>query len=544
MCSERGISFVAESSLKDSFKLQVDEISLAKYCNCNGKRMLHIPPPAFVWQPTYAYGNCAHNAISALVGRVGMAVPPTISQTLASAQHIVSHLAKVIGVVVPISYSDVISAYSGGKKRRYENALADLIGSSKVPEPGLKMFVKVETNIYNPHKPNPAARPIQYHNYSFALEMARFIKPFEHALYGLSDDEIFGVGRTFFKNLNTFQRAKELRAKWESFKNPVAYGWDAHRYDAHKSLPVMKELEHKVYNLVFKSNRFKKMLTKLYKTKGKFKMGKNKVLSYEVDATQVSGGMNTAAGNCIVMAIILALIYERIGVTWTLADDGDDSVIITEGPTSEELPIQIASELGFVLKLEGKWNEFEQIKFCQCQPICVDGEWRMVRDPQRSIIKSLSNPKYRDVRGLPKKLRTVAQGELSLNAGVPILQAFFHRLFTLATEKMSNRSLSRNGGWDAEIIADYRYSRELTRDWKGVGTQPITNSTRLSFSKAFGVSPNDQMLLEAQLEKWDLPAFNVIELEGLQVNGWTWPVYLPDCAGPYAILGSSPIQRA
>lgn len=535
LCSEQGIELVAVSSLKDSFELTLVETTLPPSCNCQGKRMLHVPPPNFVYQPVYAYGNCVHNAISALVGRVGMSVPTVDQGILSKAAPVVSHLARVIGHVSPISYDDVISAYTGFKKRRYMNALEELVRTRRVPKPGLKMFVKVESNIYNLNKVRPAARPIQYHNYSFALELATFIKPFEHKLYDIKDDEIFGIGRTFFKNLNTRQRGKELRRKWESFRNPVAYGWDAHRYDAHKQLPVMLDIEHSLYDQVFKSERLRRLLKQLHVTKGKFKVGKSTQLKYRVSATQVSGGMNTAAGNCIVMAVLLAVIYTTIGVPWSLADDGDDSVVITEGPVDENLPIEIAAKFGFVLKLEGKWNVFEQIKFCQCQPVHVNGEWIMVRDPWRSITKSLSNPKFTDPRALAKKLRTLAQGELSLNVGVPILQKFYSRLLELATKQMSFRSWSKNGGWDMSIVSDYRFDLNLGKAWQNAKAEEICPMTRFSFAKAFGVAPNEQLDLEYLIAEWRLPKLtNVVVDSGLEASSWCWPPFLADHTGTYA----------
>lgn len=543
VCTEHGYELVAASSLKESFVLSVVDTTLPRTCNCNGKRMLQVPPPPFIYQPTFAYGNCVHNAISALVGRVGMSVPLVDPNILSRAHPIVSHLAKVIGHLCPISYDDVISAYTGSKKRRYQDALSELIGTRRVPKPGLKMFVKVESNLYNNDKVRPAARPIQYHNYAFALELATFIKPFEHKLYEIGDDKIFGIGRTFFKNLNTRQRGKELRKKWDSFNNPVAYGWDAHRYDAHKQLPVMLEIEHELYNQVFKSERLRRVLNQLQVTKGKFKGNGKTQLKYMVSATQVSGSMNTAAGNCIVMAVLLAVIYTTIGVPWTLADDGDDSVVITEGQVDERLPIEIAARFGFVLKLEGKWTEFEHIKFCQCQPVNVDGSWVMIRDPWRSITKSLSNPKFTEPKALAKKLRTLAQGELSLNTGVPILQAFYLRLRELATKQMSLRSRLKNGGWDMSIISDYRFDLNLRTSWSTAKETHVSAMTRFSFAKAFGVAPNEQLDLEYLIAEWHLPKLtNVVEDSGLEVSSWTWPVYLADFTGHLAPTSLGPIR--
>lgn len=540
VCSEENLQLVADSTLKESFELHLLDTTLAPACTCDGKRMLQVPPPDFIWQPTYAYGNCPHNAISALVGRVGMSVPKTNETVLAMANPIISHLARKVGVVVPLSYDQVISAYTGSKKKRYSDAYESLVSNGRVPNPGLQMFVKTETNIFNPTKPKPAARPIQYHDYGFALELARYVKPIEHQLYELADDEIFGVGKTFFKNLNSRQRGTELRKKWESFRNPVAYLWDAHRYDAHKSLEVMVGWEHAFYLKLIKSRRFAKMLAKLCKTRGEFKYKREKLIKYTVLATQVSGGMNTALGNCLVMCIIMAIIYTKLGVPWTLACDGDDSVVITEGLVDTKLPIELAKEMGFVLKLDKVCTEFESIDFCQCNPVNVDKQWTMVRNPHRSIVKALSNPKYRDVNSLAKKLRTVAQGELSLNVGVPLLQTFFARLQQEGTSRMSKRSLSRNGGWDGEILTEYRYGRELTKKWTEMGTREISMETRLSFAKAFDISPSDQILLERRLAKWVLPRSLKPEMaEGLDVHTWSWPIRMPEASSPYAMMGST-----
>jgi hypothetical protein len=506
LCSKVDLNVVAESSVKENFSIHCDLKTTPSQCDevyRNG--LVTIPPPNIPLPYMYAYRPCPHNALSSLVGRVGLKTPPVEPRAIHELKQVANQLSAHLKLCSRWTMRQVCDSYSGKKRRTYERAYHDLVYMGSLADKKLKLFTKIETAAYKITKPFPSCRPIQFRDFKFAIELATYIKPFEHSLYSIANTSLFGVGRTFFKGMNSKQRGRELFAKWKSFKNPHAYGFDAHRYDAHINNSLLS-VEHSVFLKAFPHPKhLKKLLQVQFRDKGRCRFKCNSRITYSVEGTRKSGEMTTAAGNCIVMATALSWALAKTGVEFTIADDGDDSVVITEGPIDPNQVINDMKQLGLVMELEGHWTEFEEISFCQCKPILINDQYVMVRDPFRSIAKTLSNVKFCDPFSIPKRLRTIAAGELSLVRGIPILQDFYKRLFDIATERMSARSLARNSGFDLTVLNDYRLARELKNDWRLATTAPIQQQTRASFSRAFNIPEKDQISYEIHINQWNLP---------------------------------------
>jgi len=421
---------------------------------------------------------------------------------------------KLLGTYLPstapITAHQFVESYRGRKKKVYAQALEEMeMGKSSLAEDAkVKVFIKYEKTDRT-SKADPVPRVISPRDPKFNIRLGKYLKPLEERIFK-SLGRLFGH-RTVMKGMDVFQVADCLREKWDMFRHPVAVGLDASRFDQHVSVDALK-FEHGVYLDCFKRKVHKKKLDSILKHQlvnhctGYAEDG---VLSYTTEGTRMSGDMNTSLGNCVLMvSMIHAYLVDR-GVNGQLANNGDDCVVFMEredlGKFSDGL-FDWFWDMGFNMAIEAPVYEFEEIEFCQCKPVHDLEKWRMCRNPWSAIAKDsvlLKNDISMNYFRL--WLNAVGTGGLSIAGGMPIFQAFY-QMFV------------RNG------ITSYRKSRgnknvELTSDelmpWfmrevglKGCAkARPITDEARASFWAAFGVTPDEQILLEGYYEKLDVVCF-------------------------------------
>jgi len=230
----------------------------------------------------------------------------------------------------------------------------------------------------------------------------------------------------------------------------------------------------------------------------------------------MSGDANTAAGNCIIVAVMLTAFGRHLGQQYDFLCDGDDSVFFHRGSLlPEEEIVSFFRRFGMSIKIEGRPTSFEQINFCQSKPCLIGGEWTMVRDPVKILSKSLLSHKIGHPKGRAKYLKTLALGELSLNRGVPLLQSFLKRVVDVCDIKMSKRSLKRGKLALGAIEDSYRLSQLVPTDWQDARVEPITNQVRESFHRAWGVDESLQKCWERRLEQWEFDLGKTQDVEGL-----------------------------
>lgn len=524
LCTRIGIGVEAPSSTKENFCYTVRLATRSCTTKLGNTWTLVRPPLPHGFG--YAYGNCVHNAISAVVGRIGKTVPKFNQSHVTCLKKYFRRISNRIGPLSPLTPEEFVKNYKGAKRRRYEKAKENLASGFKQPVGKVKMFVKTEVAPYKIDKAFPACRPIQFRDYEYALELGRFIKPVEKGLYNLAGG--FGCDRhpIIAKSHNPRKRAEVLRAKWLEFRDPVAYMWDASRFDAHVSSDILS-LEHLVYKRCHNSAHLNRLLRAQIENRGSFRDKDGSTIRYKVRGTRMSGDMNTASGNCIIMVSILCYVYDLTGARYSIYDDGDDSVVITEGEVDPAPLVEIFRELGFVMELEGKTRIFEEIRFCQSSPVQVRGQWTMVREPYRLLTKLLTNTSIYNERHLLRKYYTIAQCELACSVGVPIIQELCCALMLKARSKMSRAQIVK--GYDRTIVADYRYARDLPEGWSRARPASVHPQTRVSYAKAFGIWPSEQRSMESSLKSWD-PFAAAVTCESLS-DRWEVPVYQPDSNG-------------
>lgn len=403
-----------------------------------------------------------------------------------------------------ISRDDFCAMYSGPKRARYQRN-ADYVRSHGFSPhmAGLRMFIKWEK--LSPEKVNPDPRPIQYRDGRYCVEVSQFLKPIEQHLYQLhGDGSLLPPTRLIAKGLNQVERAKVLRAKLARFVAPVVVSLDASRFDKHVDIELLK-IEHKVYKHCNPDPYFAFLLTLQLINYVRTLNG----IKYTAYGKRMSGDMNTALGNCILMIIMLATFCIKfLHQRWDMFDDGDDCLLIVE---REELDVVLKHardaflSYGHEIKVEKIAYTFPTVMFCQSCPVeFAPGKWKFVRNPRKVLSCALMSNKWKtSVYARRRLLATIGLGELILNMGVPVLQSFSLALI---------RSADGAPFYEDKSFLDYPVLREMKlfgmRTLREMVPAEIFDCGRLTFAAAFGIPVEYQIALEAALDEWR------VELEG------------------------------
>jgi len=479
----------------------------------------------------FVHMPCACNHMNALFGRVGKCTPSVNWRAVKDYLYpLAMTLATWVGRHAPIPYLDVYKGMSGRKFAKYKRAEIQLIRQGRLAtkrQSEIEMFVKIEGILFTDAKRNPDCRAIQFRRPEYVLQLASHIKVAEHKLYEVTDVPGFGPGRLFAKNLNPRQRAQELHKKWLGTPGHVLE-LDASRFDAHVTYEMLHDVEHPFWKATCLGPQIHELLKWQLHNRGKFKAGEYEQW-YSVRGGRMSGDANTAAGNCIIMACLLAAFGQSRGVRFSFLCDGDDSVFFHEGREITDIEVvTFFRQFGFTMKIENRPRMFEEINFCQSKPVCIDGDWTMIRNPYKILSKLGVSPKLRNPTGRAKYIRTVALGELSLVRGCPVLQAFLKRVVDVCTAAMTMRQKNRGLIHKEAMGHYYRLSQFIPGDWKDGRVQPVTPSTRKSFQIAWGIGVEEQIRLESIVERWVFDLARTLEGGGIDVPKWMPPVFLPE----------------
>lgn len=407
-------------------------------------------------------------------------------------------LGKHLPSTAPISHQAFVDSYKGRKKVNYQKALEEIrIGRSTLEDDAcLNVFVKFEKTDRTT-KSNPVPRVISPRDPKFNIRVGRYLKPLEHVLFK-SLSKLFGH-KTVMKGVNAKRSAELLREKWEMFRDPVAIGLDASRFDQHVSLEALR-WEHSVYLSCFKQKKHIDRLARLLKYQeinratGYASDGK---LKYTVKGTRMSGDMNTSLGNCVLMcSMIKAYLLER-GVSGQLANNGDDCVVFIErrdlGTFSRGLYDWFLA-LGFNMAIEDPVDEFDQIEFCQTKPIFDGYDWIMCRNPHTAVVKdSVMLKPYQSGLEFLGWLDAVGTGGMAMAGQLPVFQELYQ-----AYQRCGQRRKV------SEDLLPWSFRNMSTGMNRTYG--PVSPLARASFYLAFGITPDEQICLERYYSKLNISA--------------------------------------
>lgn len=388
--------------------------------------------------------------------------------------------------VTPLSREEFVETRDSRTRRLYENALVELeLYGLEEKDAWLQTFVKFEKLDFT-KKPDPAPRVIQPRSPKFNIELGKYIHPLEPRLFKVLS-RIF-MHRTVFKGINALQSGLLMEEKWSHFRNPVAFGLDAKRFDQHVHEYAL-EWEHLVYQLFFPGDRELPELLRqqIYQT-GRAYCADGKI-KYQTVGKRSSGDMNTGLGNCVLMCAMVYSFLHSVGLgpdEFRLANNGDDCVIIVDQTNSDllqRLP-QWFEQMGFPVELEPPVFILEHVEFCQTHPVFDGFNWVLTRDPRVCLTKDVCTTKpVNSVADWNTLRNTVGMSGLALAGNLPVFCEFYEFLRRGAGSRI-DKDLSMTG---FKFLARGMNHSKL----------PVTDAGRVSFWLAFGITPDEQCALEA-----------------------------------------------
>lgn len=436
------------------------------------------------------HNACYCNELVSLRNRVLMRVPdpdPTFVRQMFRFAH---RVGDWLGRFDTPMQGEWMEKYSGRKRTMYENARLDLMfkefGRS---DRFIKSFIKAE-KISDVSK-DP--RMIQARNPRFNYVVGNYLKPIEHRLYRLKGTrhlrKLLPPGRLIAKGLDSRSRAECIEAKMERFRRPVCLSLDASRFDAHVNQRLLS-VEHSVYLRAWRGDKtLQRALSYQLVNHGWTANG----IRYKCPGGRMSGDMNTALGNCLLMVIIVGATMRELGFKpsqWDMFCDGDDALVFLEAsdPRRDLIPVTMEKS-GMEMKIERVSTELEDIEFCQCHVARTAEGLKMVRNPHKVLSTALvSNKWFRQEKLIDGHLTRLGLCYLSLSMGVPVLQEFALAMLRCGTGSVL-RSHTMSGVMFKAQIEYYAHSGNIA-------PLPITPQAREDFAHAFEMPVEEQLLVE------------------------------------------------
>ncbi len=416
-------------------------------------------------------------------------------------------LNEYVQYVSPLTKEQFLGAYEGRRRTIYSKAFDSLLVEPLSKKDAvIDYFMKVEKLNFTA-KPNSVPRGISPRNPRYHVSLGPFIKRIEKPLFNILD-KIWG-SKTIFKGLNADQRGRECLRKWNRFRQPIAIGLDAKRFDQHVSAQAL-QFEHSIY-LKFFQKHYKKKLGRMLAWQVK-NIGRGRCqdgnLSFWINGMRGSGDMNTALGNCTLMALMIYTFKEHVQLDCELMNDGDDCVLILDKRDMSKLEslYEYMLDYGFDVELEKPVTELEHIEFCQSKPVMVSSNsCRMVRNAATTFSKdAVSIMPLRDEKTARKWTRAVGLCGLSLTSGIPVAQNFYAMFARSCSQAMKIGDTYKMG---MHMLAKGMVGKEVVKP---------SVEARLSYWKAFGVEPDVQELQEQLFDRTDLQHIAQPHLENLQ----------------------------
>lgn len=372
------------------------------------------------------------------------------------------------------TFDEVLEGKVGPLRKRYAKAL-DNVQKGKVIDTRISSFIKIEKFTQDKLYEKPP-RLIQHRSYEYLALLTKFLKPIDNYIknskvifLGQEIGSIIGRG----KDMTTL--ATQVYNLSKEYLEPVFICLDHTSWDAHVTSNLLK-LEHKFYNKLAKNRWLRALLKKQLNNYGRTMNG----VVYKTKGRRMSGEYNTSLGNTLINYWIIKSVCILCGISnSSIVCNGDDSILILERKDYKSFDLNLFKFFNQETKLEKVTSIFEEVEFCQCQPVLAKGIYRFVRKPERVISRSTCMTE--DFSKCVKRyFMSIGLCELALNRGIPILQAFSLRLIQLAD---GNRPLDSVRDFKAKFEPDLQIL-------------PIDFKTRESFSRAFGYTIEQQLYLE------------------------------------------------
>lgn len=463
----------------------------------NRRHFVRIVPPVPGCWNALVHAPCVCNEIVCTSNRVIGKVPLPTRHGVAELKYQAKRLAEKCGHQQPWELERVVESFTGSRKRRYEEAYQSiLLKPLDAGDARIQSFVKAE-KMDPAAKPNPDPRPIQARSPRYNLKIAQYLRPVEHCIYNIKGKD--GM-REVAKGLNQADRADLIKRKMAMFKRPVVFSIDCSRWDKHVSLDVLR-VEHAFYKRVVPGQpEFERLLSWQEVNRCRTAGG----IRYVVNGGRMSGDINTALGNCLLMVLMVRAAMKRMGIKlYSILDDGDDCLVFVEEEDFDRLSKELQKvflDYGQELKIENVARDYRDVVFCQSRIVFNGKIDVMIRDWRKVLSHACCGTRHWNDPNLVRPMMgLVGSCELALNLGVPILQSFSQALI-----RMSKGLMASFKNMDTGLM--YRLKAEFGQDHpqeiKEVA--PVCEEARASFERTYGVERWRQLAIEDILRRWDL----------------------------------------
>jgi len=213
-------------------------------------------------------------------------------------------------------------------------------------------------------------------------------------------------------------------------------------------------------------------------------------IDYRVVGRRMSGDMNTSLGNCILMSCMVHAYMRELRVKHSLANNGDDCVLILERKHLSKLKTlpDWFLKMGFNMKVEDPVYDLRQVSFCQVNVLTSPSYNICVRNPHVVLSKDLHST-YPFTHEHQYEQWLIASGICgsTSHGGVPVLEQFYQSF--PQGELTDKRAIAELDNWRKYSIVG------------GGKDVPISDEMRHSMWVAFNITPDAQVALEDMFRK-------------------------------------------
>jgi len=403
--------------------------------------------------------------------------------------------------LVPWTFDQVIKKAASRRKQKLIAARETLLNEplSKA-DAKITMFVKADkcNNVRKsylggkPFKP----RAIMFRGDRYVLCHSKYVKPIESVFSKIVGRCMYPI---FAKSLNMQQRAQLLDKKMSRFSNPHIFKCDASAFDGSVRkvhLAGVSRLTQRVLGYHVEYDRLSS-----WRMTNKIRCMQSGARAV-IKERRMSGDSDTSCGNCLIMASAIASTMRRMGIKqYELLNDGDDCLIITEqGVIDADAFNRYMAEIGFECDGEYAGSDIEDAEFCRSRPVYLDSGLTFVNKIDRKMSTLFSSHKhYNSEKQGSRTLLAVTECILAVTPDMPILAPLAERVNKVVRPRV--RKDSKYMRTLANVIHENFYHDRLrllrhviTQDkWRSVTP---TIESRLSFERAFNISPQIQVVYE------------------------------------------------
>jgi len=275
------------------------------------------------------------------------------------------------------------------------------------------------------------------------------------------------------------------------------YSTDYTSFEAHFTKEVMQTCEFVLYNYMVK-NLPEEQKRQMENIKNVL-VGKNHCVFRqhgvaEMDATRMSGEMNTSLGNGFANLMITLFLAKGKGAGTVLGYvEGDDGLFTFENEAKAP-QVEDYKRLGFTIKMESTTN-LNEASFCGNVFDCTD--LLVLTDPLKALA-GFGWTSKRYANATPKvKMQLLRSKALSMAHqynGMPVLSKFARRIVHLTRSVTVRKTIY-------DVMDSYKRKQAL----ESLGPLPVeripSHATRALVDKLYGIRPEDQIKLEKLFEE-------------------------------------------